>query len=613
LDQRYLDILRRWLWLPVLAAIISTAGAYLFSKDQPSVYEANASLLVGPGIDAPNPDVSALKAGGQLMQTYAEISLTGPFLQSIIDDLGLSMSKNDLKGLIDIKTNQETQILSITVQDRDPERAAEIANAAANMLVRLSPSSPDSPTAQLTEQMYNQTTKLEQIIESTQATIIQLEGDLQSTTDVQKQGLIVLQTSDYIEKQRLIIEQLTQERTRLSDALNALTILYNSLHATTTNQVKIVEPAIPGPPVTSRLKLTVLIAGLAGFVQALVIALVYEYFDDTVKTVEELIQATGVPVLAEIPRHGILRGAGKRRLFITAKPESSVAESYRILVTKLFRIISGKKAIAQNIDVEINEEGKDANPEEIKLRSLLIGGIQNNEAHLEFAANLAVVFAKTKQRVILVDANLHRQADGKSGLLELFGPSSQYNLIEMLQNSRLKKIDPIEWEPNLSILPSGVLPVEKDTSHMGGLSGDNAEVTPFGLLSSDDMVTLIKKLQAQADMVIISAAPLSSFAENLVMGSRVDGVLLLASNSETGRRVAGEVIKSLQSLDINILGTVYDNGASFLDKSRHFIVEIIEKMKASSSRLKVRGELGGNEREENLLEEETPLQSDLNA
>ena len=607
LEQRYLNLIRRWLWLPVIAAIISSTGAYFFSKDQPSVYEANASLLVGPGIDAPNPDVSALKAGGQLMQTYAEISVTGPFLQSIVDELGLNMGKDDLRRMISIKTNQETQILNITVQDGDPQRAADIANAAANMLVRLSPSSPDSPTAQLTEQMYNQTTKLEQIIESTQATIIQLEGDLQSTTDVQKQGLIVLQTSDYIEKQRLIIEQLAQERTRLSDSLNALTILYDSLHTTTTNQVKIVEPAVPGPPITSRLKLTVMIAGLAGFVQALVIALVYEYFDDTVKTVDELVHATGVPVLAEIPRHGILKGRGISRLFITAQPLSGVTESYRILVAKLFRLRN--KKIAPNLDdgVTFDEPVKDAKPNDTKFRSLLVGGIQNSEAHLEFAANLGVVIAKTNQRVILVDANLHRRTGEGLGLVELFGTGNQHDLIAMLRNSRLKKIDPIKWEPNLSILPSGILSNGMDASRIGGLSEDITGETPFGLLSSENMVNLIKKLESQADLVIISAAPLSSFADNLAMGSCVDGVLLLAINSETGRRVAGEVIESLESLDINVLGTVYDNGTSFLDKTRHFFLEIIDKLNLPTSSLKVAGGLRGSEQEETLFEEETPL------
>jgi receptor protein-tyrosine kinase len=189
-EQFLLSIIRRWFWIIGLATLIAGLATYWVSAQQPTVYEAQARLIVGPGVESPNPDLNSLRAGGQLIQTYAELATTRPLLQAIIDDLDLDISTDILNENIEVVSNDETQILTIRVQDRDPVRASIIANAVAERLVRVSPSGAGEPDAQLKGQMRDQAEKVEASIASSEAAIKRLEASLQSTPDQTAQSSI---------------------------------------------------------------------------------------------------------------------------------------------------------------------------------------------------------------------------------------------------------------------------------------------------------------------------------------------------------------------------------------------------------------------------------------
>src|SRR5690606_22542992 len=110
MDKRHIAlIIRQWWWLVILTALAAGIITYIASVRQPAVYRASVRLIVGPGIDSPSPDLNDLRAGAQLMQTYAELPQTGPFLQAVIDELNLSVEPGTLADSMNITTNSETQ------------------------------------------------------------------------------------------------------------------------------------------------------------------------------------------------------------------------------------------------------------------------------------------------------------------------------------------------------------------------------------------------------------------------------------------------------------------------------------------------------------------------
>lgn len=516
---RYFDIVRRWLWALVLTTLLAGTVTYWLSSQEPTVYQAKAQLIVGPGIDSPNPDLTSLRTGAQLMQTYAELATMRPVLQTVAGDLKLDISPNVLENQITVKSNEDAQILSITVEDGDPVRAAAIANALADILVSLSPSNPNSSQAKLKEQIRDQARRLEASVTSSEAVIEQFEAELQATTDA--------------ESQRLLVDQLTQERARLSDTHRTLAMLYNSLQEFSVNQVQIVERADQSKAVASQLRLKVLIGAMAGLVLGLGLALGFEYFNDVIGDAEELAQLTNIQLLGAIAKHKKLHGVGRDQLIVQALPGSQAAENYRMLGTKL---LAKHRAEATHYRVLAGMGGQElpANNHH-SLRSVLISGSQVEDNAGEVAANLATVLSQTDLRVILVDAYLHHPIVG-----QLFDLDDPVGLTGLLTGEpRTPKPTPVDWAPGLSILSSGPAPSN-----------------PFELLASSRMADLIEELESQADLVIIAGSPLLAFADGLVMASRVDGVVVVAHSGKTNHEVLREAVESLRALETHVIGAI---------------------------------------------------------
>lgn len=532
----------------MLAGLASGAVAYVVIKDQPPTYEAQSRLLVGPGIDSINPDLNALRTAAQLMRTYAELATTRPVLESVSTELQSSLSSDTLKKMITIKTNEDTQILSVQVLGGDPAQVVTVANAVAQKIINLSPGGENAGSSQVKAELQGQIQEVKDSIEQNKATIKQLEER-------------VLNASD-IEDKRLLLEQLNQVRVQQTDAQRILASLYESYQSSSTNQIKVIELSVTAEETDNHLLATALMAAIAGVILTLTLVLVFEYFDDTIRAVGDLTYTTSLPVLATIAKYKRLQGFGRERFVVHALPDSRTAESYRLLSSKL---------LLSRFQKEI--EGS-SGATESTLHSVVISGTQANENVGEIAANLAVLLAQTGHRVILVDAFLHRPS-----IHRLFGIPEQRGLadillmrnlapksvIQQLRNStatgegaeqtrsamiqstlhETAALVSVEWAPGLQILPSGAQPTN-----------------PFELLVSPHMDDLVKSLEKQADLVIIAASPLLSSADSLILASRADGVVIVARSGKTRRDTLKEIVNALHSLQANILGTILDHHQS---------------------------------------------------
>jgi non-specific protein-tyrosine kinase len=501
LQQGYLNIIRRWLWLIILSTLLSAFLTFWISSQQPASYTASARLVIGPGIDSPNPDLNALRAGAQLMQTYAELPTTGPFLQTIINRLNLDMTIEELRENISLSANQETQILKVDGRASNPEQAVAITNAIAETLVLLSPTGANNPSTQLRSQILEQTERIEQNIAAIESNIGQLEAEFQAATD--------------LAEQRLIRDNISQEREQILDSHGTLAQLYEMLQTETTNRVEIIEPANAAGPVSNQLQLKVIIGAMVGMVLSFLVVFAFEYLNDSVVDVEQLTRASDSPVLGAIARHKRLRGIGRERIAIQALPRSAAAENYRMLGTKLLYLNNY-----------------------LHLQSVMLSAVGLNDDSGELAANLAMVLSQTGSRVVLVDANLHQPTMG-----ELFDIRDRPGLTDYLTGqAEAMEMTPIDWAPGLSVLPSG--PVNYNS---------------FALLASPRMSHLLNKLEEMNDIVIVVASPILSFADSLFLATRVDGVILLARSGKTEGDMVRDSVASLKMVGAALLGSVLFN------------------------------------------------------
>jgi len=166
--------------------------------------------------------------------------------------------------------------------------------------------------------------------------------------------------------------------------------------------VSVVEPAqLPASPVRPRTTLNTIIGGFAGLLLACVVALIYEYLDDTVKTPEDAESAGGLPTVGGVPRHPQMRAAPEG-LVVASAHRGPAAEAYRVLRTNLqFSTFDA--------------------------RTLLITSSGPSEGKSTTLANLAVAIAQTGLKVIVVDSDLRRPT-----LHRFFGLSNAAGLTSAL-------------------------------------------------------------------------------------------------------------------------------------------------------------------------------------
>jgi Mrp family chromosome partitioning ATPase/capsular polysaccharide biosynthesis protein len=498
-EQLNLRFVRRWLWLLILLPVLMAASTYYIIERKPQVYVASSRLIVGPGVDGLSPGLDDLRAGSQLMRTYAELAKTRPVLVEVIERVGVPISPETLESNLQIAVDEEAQILTVRVEDGDPVRATNIANTLADMLLRLSPSGGESPAALLNEQMMGQASDIEEGIVAIQSRIELLEFDLDSATSAQEQ----------VE----FMEQLGQERTRLANARNTLALLYNSLRDSPTNQVRIIESANPGLQTSRFDSLIIFTAALIGAGLALGIALTVARFDDIVHSPGQLEALSGLPVL------GVVASQAEERNESTSRP-TAPRELLRRRDSEGFRMLGTKLPFSGEAPAS---------------RSLVISSVDSSLDAGALATNLAVVLSQTGKRVILLDANLHDSTVGK-----LLGIAGRPGMTQVLSgHSKVPELTPIYWAPGLSVIPSGT------------------EISDsFAKLASPLMENLVRQLEGQADIVLIAAPPLQTYAESLVIASRADAVILLAHAGVSKEHMVADAAANLMAVAANVIGAV---------------------------------------------------------
>ncbi len=495
--RRYIDAVLRWFWLVVITTGVAAGIAYLSAERQPVTYTSRVQLLVGPATTSLNPTPNDLRAAAQLLEVYAVLPKMRPFLNEVIDELGLEdISAAQLENKISISTSSTTQLMTIRVQHSERPMATLIADTVAQKIVERSAGGGQVGDAY--DQMRQQIERVEQSVERSESTLLELQQQrAAATTDAERETLD---------------DQIDKERNFLSDTERLLISLYTEAQTTPNNRVQIVDPAIRATRVPRDVPTKTMLGAAAGLIIGVALILGLDYLDDTLKSEDALAQVAGVPVLGSIARYRNLHFIGAKRLIVTAQSASRAAQNYRKLGAKIVFLNSNQG-----------------------FRSLLVGSPRGSQATSEIAANLAAVLGQLGRSVILVDADLRSSTVSKMfgmekrpGLTDLFGE-------EVSLNECVVAVEDID---NLFVLPSG-------QSDNGG-----------GLLASDSMLDLIQHLQSLADLIIIAAPPFQEQAEGIVLASRVNGAMVAAMYGQTRRREVREVMEDLYSLGAQVIGTV---------------------------------------------------------
>jgi non-specific protein-tyrosine kinase len=173
------------------------------------------------------------------------------------------------------------------------------------------------------------------------------------------------------------------------------------------------------------------------------------------------------------------------------------------------------------------------------IETLIVTSAAPDETKSTVLANLAVTMAQGERRTVLVDADLRRPS-----LHEIFGVRNNWGLTTMVIEETTLDDPPLidVGVDNLWLVPSGPLPPN-----------------PADILGSRRMEHVITALKARADVILFDAPPVVSVTDATVLGTKVDGVLLVVCAGRTRREHAQRAKELLERVHVRIVGAVLND------------------------------------------------------
>lgn len=268
-------------------------------------------------------------------------------------------------------------------------------------------------------------------------------------------------------------------------------------------------PSVGSSPVSPRKKLEIAIGLGAGLLVGLAVAVIRALLDTSVRTVEELAAVVRAPVVGSI---GFDTGAKKAPLVVGDSARSARGEAFRQLRTNLQFVDAAQPARVMVVTSSVEGEGKSTT-----------------------AANLAVVYADSGTKVLLIDADLRRPK-----IADYLGIEGSAGLTSVLAG-HLPLADAVQqWgTTSLSVLASGPIPPN-----------------PSELLGSLAMRALLSEVRAHYGLVIIDTPPVLPVTDASLLAAETDGAIVVFRYGKTRRGVLESTVRSLRTVNVNVLGCV---------------------------------------------------------
>jgi len=313
------------------------------------------------------------------------------------------------------------------------------------------------------------------------------------------------------------------------------------------SNVRVIERAeVPFRPSKPNVPLNLTLGVLAGLMLGVGAAFSCEYFDQSVKSTQDVEDLLLLPTLATIPnfeqaRRATVRGAHVRRLptssdgngaaarngngttdaldgqsdLVLLRPWSQVAEAFRSLRTAVLFTARGAPPKVVVVTSAVAAEGK------------TVGSL-----------NLATALAEAGSRVLLLEADLrhprcHRTLgiDAARGLASvLAGQEELESVIHSLE------------APRLSFIPAGAVPPN-----------------PAELMSSARMREIVASLRSRYDFVIIDTPPVLPVTDAVVLAREADAVVLVVRGHGTPSGLVREARDRLLMTGAPLLGVVVND------------------------------------------------------
>jgi succinoglycan biosynthesis transport protein ExoP len=582
--RQVIHMVKHWIWLLVLSAIVAGGLGYYISSRETPMYETSTRFVILWSTTSSS-DSNTYLDNQRLIDTYSQLLTTDSLIEQASIKLGFIVDA----GMASASQINDTQFIRLTVTDSDPEKAAAIANTLIGILIE---QNDELQSVRYQSSENNLQQRADSALE--QIDILQTQLNDISVSTVQEQ---VQRVAAHIEEIQPQVVDLQIEINNLENDLATFRPYYASEQALAENEEKskqlselkaqadqdqsildlyqeiYTQLIVLQTPMDSGQDKSVAFTRIQSSID-----LYRELYLNSIAGLEQiaLSRAENTPNVvqvepAKVPlepispnplQTGLLTGViglvvASGVVFLieylddTLKTPDEVKRTLGLPVIGLVADMPIGGLIGNKSKSGVFVVNQPRSPISEAFRSLrtnlefasvdspdesiLVTSPGSEEGKTTVASNLAIVLAQNEKKVVLVDADLRRPNVHKQfGLSNLMGLSDtlreRLSVDDVLQDSGVTE--------NLSIITSGVLPPN-----------------PVELLASRRMENIIKELKENFDIVIFDTPPML-VTDAQVLSTKVDGTIFVIRPGKTRAAMASAPLEELRRVNSNILGIV---------------------------------------------------------
>lgn len=309
--------------------------------------------------------------------------------------------------------------------------------------------------------------------------------------------------------------------------------------------VEVIDYAtLPIRPDDKYLTQKALIGAVTAAVTACLLITLLHIRDRRVRADTDLSEIFGLPLLVSLPKPGRMQYKPKKAQQAKRKPKvvPPTADVEAMLTAMPVQRNMQRFVITENSPPNIVEIHKmfrttvNSIMEKEPINALVVASAVPSEGKSIVSANLAIVAAQEKQRVLLIDADMRKPMQYKLFGLKTInrGLSDVLLGIRNFEQSVRRNV-----RPGLDLLPAGKAPTN-----------------PVELLSSPAMRTLMVRLRAEYDWVIIDTPPMDVVADSLVLANQVAGTLMVVRRNVSNLEEINIALHAADRMNMRIFGFV---------------------------------------------------------
>ena len=357
---------------------------------------------------------------------------------------------------------------------------------------------------QIDQEIKSQTDVVKQSLKAHYESALQQEVLLKNKMEDVKHGVLATRNKEI---QYNILKREADTNRTLYDGLLQQYKDMGVAGAVSTNNVSVVDRAqVPGGPYSPNLRANLVKwLGLGILAAGLAIAL-FELFDDTFKSPEEIEEQLGLAVLGIIPM-------SDGNIFADINgPSNPIAESFRSFRTALqFSTDQGAP------------------------KTIVVTSAQPGEGKSTTALALAINFAQLGMKVLLIDGDLRNPSQHRNLARNSGAGLTNYLAGLAMPESIFQKTD----IDGLYFMASGPLPPN-----------------PAELLAGPKMLSLLSTASVKVDVVIVDSPPVLGLADAPLLASIAGGTLLVVAAGQTRRSVVKAALKRLHFARARMVGAL---------------------------------------------------------